>query len=171
MLEGQVLNSSDFLKYGQMDMVSVQLGLVQVLQNAGGLNLNRQLTHHQTTLVSRLKQIGTNETVSDDKKWTISACIIVKLLVSTYNLLYVHAHEALSNIYSPCVPYIKKYERSLETEVSSSLLFFEYFQFHKGRFRDKVNRWANSLCDVYVYNLSVSALSVIKLVNKYISSH
>ncbi|CAD1478141.1 unnamed protein product, partial [Heterotrigona itama] len=67
-LEGQVLNCGDFLKYGQMDMVSVQLGLVQVLQNAGGLNLNRQLTHHQTMLVSRLKQIGTNETTSDDKK-------------------------------------------------------------------------------------------------------
>ena len=68
MLEGQVLTSSDLLKYGQMDMVSVQLGLVQVLQNAGGLNLNRQLTHHQTMLVSRLKQIGTNGTPSDDKK-------------------------------------------------------------------------------------------------------
>ncbi|KAK9301425.1 hypothetical protein QLX08_006244 [Tetragonisca angustula] len=67
-LEGLVLNSSDFLKYGQMDMVSVQLGLVQILQNAGGLNLNGQLTHHQTMLVSRLKQIGANETISDDKK-------------------------------------------------------------------------------------------------------
>ena len=67
-LEGQVLNYDDFLKYGEMDIVTAQLSLVQVLQNAGGLNLNRQLTHHQTTLVTRLEQIGTNETSSNDKK-------------------------------------------------------------------------------------------------------
>lgn len=67
-MEGQVLNYDDFLKYGEMDIVTTQLGLVQTLQNAGGLNLNRQLTHHQTTLVTRLGQIGTNETTSNDKK-------------------------------------------------------------------------------------------------------
>ncbi|XP_060823943.1 large ribosomal subunit protein uL10m isoform X1 [Bombus pascuorum] len=67
-LEGQVLNYDDFLKYGEMDIVTTQLGLVQTLQNAGGLNLNRQFTHHQTTLVTRLGQIGTNETTSNDKK-------------------------------------------------------------------------------------------------------
>ncbi|XP_078033456.1 large ribosomal subunit protein uL10m-like [Augochlora pura] len=65
-LEGEVMNRDDFLKYGQMDIETAQLGLVQVLQNAGGVNLNRQLTHHQTTLVSRLKQIGTDG--SDPKK-------------------------------------------------------------------------------------------------------
>ncbi|XP_076242161.1 large ribosomal subunit protein uL10m-like [Calliopsis andreniformis] len=59
-LEGYVLNYDDFLKYGQMDMMTAQVGLVQVLQNAGGVNLNRQLTHHQSTLVTRLGQIGTN---------------------------------------------------------------------------------------------------------------
>ncbi|XP_012143021.1 large ribosomal subunit protein uL10m isoform X2 [Megachile rotundata] len=63
-LEGHVLSHDDFLKYGEMNMTSVQLGLVQLLQNAGGANLNRQLTHHQSTLVTRLKQIGTNETTS-----------------------------------------------------------------------------------------------------------
>ncbi|XP_015428623.1 PREDICTED: 39S ribosomal protein L10, mitochondrial [Dufourea novaeangliae] len=64
-LDGYVFKYDDFLKYGQMDMVTAQLGLVQALQNAGGVNLNRQLTHHQTTLVTRLKQIGTNESVAD----------------------------------------------------------------------------------------------------------
>lgn len=63
-LEGQILTYNDFLKYGQMDKTSLHLGLVQLLQNAGGVNLNRQLTHHQSTLVARLKQIGTNETTS-----------------------------------------------------------------------------------------------------------
>lgn len=67
-MEGQILNYDDFLKYGEMDIITAQLGLVQTLQNAGGLNLNRQLTHHQTTLVTRLEQIGTNETTSNDKK-------------------------------------------------------------------------------------------------------
>lgn len=61
-LEGQVLKYDEFLKYGALDITTAQSGLVQVLQNAGGVNLSRQLTHHQSTLVSRLKQIGTNET-------------------------------------------------------------------------------------------------------------
>lgn len=63
-LEGQVLSHDDFLKFGEMNLTSVQFGLVQILQNAGGVNLNRQLTHHQSTLVTRLKQIGTNEPTS-----------------------------------------------------------------------------------------------------------
>lgn len=69
-LDGCVLNHADFLKYGQMDMTTAQLGLVQVLQSAGGANLNRQLTHHQTTLVTRLEQIGTNakETSSENEQ-------------------------------------------------------------------------------------------------------
>lgn len=68
MLEGQVLNYDDFLKFGEMDITTAQSNLVQVLQNAGGVNLTRQLTHHQSTLLTRLKQIGTNETTSNDKK-------------------------------------------------------------------------------------------------------
>lgn len=67
-LEGQVLKFDDFLKYGTMDITTAHCGLVQVLQTAGGVNLNRQLTHHQSTLVSRLKQIGTNEIDSNDKQ-------------------------------------------------------------------------------------------------------
>ncbi|XP_043794957.1 39S ribosomal protein L10, mitochondrial [Apis laboriosa] len=67
-LEGQVLKYDDFLKFGEMDITMAQSNLVQVLQNAGGVNLTRQLTHHQSTLLTRLKQIGTNETTSDDKK-------------------------------------------------------------------------------------------------------
>lgn len=57
-LEGRLLNLNDFLKYGKMDITEARSGLVHTLQTAGGLNLNRQLTHHQTTLVSRLDQIG-----------------------------------------------------------------------------------------------------------------
>lgn len=67
-LEGQVLKYDDFLKFGEMDITTAQSNLVQVLQNAGGVNLTRQLTHHQSTLLTRLKQIGTNETTSNDKK-------------------------------------------------------------------------------------------------------
>ncbi|XP_054007288.1 39S ribosomal protein L10, mitochondrial [Hylaeus anthracinus] len=71
-LERQVFKCDDFLKYGSLDMTTTQLGLVQTLQNAGGVNLSRQLTHHQTTLVARLKQIGTNETTSnDDEKQSV----------------------------------------------------------------------------------------------------
>lgn len=67
-LEGQVFKYDDFLKFGEMNITMAQSNLVQILQNAGGVNLTRQLTHHQSTLLTRLKQIGTNETTSDDKK-------------------------------------------------------------------------------------------------------
>ncbi|XP_076180533.1 large ribosomal subunit protein uL10m-like isoform X1 [Ptiloglossa arizonensis] len=63
-IDGYVLKYDDFLKYGSMDILATQFGLVQILQNASGVNINRQLTHHQTTLVNRLKQIGTDETTS-----------------------------------------------------------------------------------------------------------
>lgn len=66
-MEGHVFKLEEFLKYGQMDLTSAQCALVQTLQNAGGVNLNRQLTHHQSTLVSRLDQIGTNETASTNE--------------------------------------------------------------------------------------------------------
>ncbi|XP_028044810.1 39S ribosomal protein L10, mitochondrial [Monomorium pharaonis] len=65
-LEGRVLNKENFLRYGKMDLTSSRVQLVQVLQNAGGNNLNQQLTHHQSTLIARLKQIGTNEKTSDE---------------------------------------------------------------------------------------------------------
>ena len=65
-LEGHALVYDDFLRYGKMDITMAHLGLVQALQSAGGVNLNRQLTHHQTTLVSRLQQIGTNEKTTDE---------------------------------------------------------------------------------------------------------
>ncbi|XP_011161104.2 39S ribosomal protein L10, mitochondrial isoform X2 [Solenopsis invicta] len=65
-LEGRVLNKEDFLRYGKMDLTSSRVHLVQLLQNAGGNNLNQQLTHHQSTLVARLKQIGTDETTSGE---------------------------------------------------------------------------------------------------------
>lgn len=46
---------------GKLDLMTAQAGLVQVLRTAAGGNLNQQLTHHQSTLVTRLKQIGTKE--------------------------------------------------------------------------------------------------------------
>lgn len=63
-LEGYILSSEQFSKFGEMNITSLQMGLVQLLQNAGGGNLNHQLTYHQSTLVTRLKQIGANETTS-----------------------------------------------------------------------------------------------------------
>ncbi|XP_018051194.1 PREDICTED: partitioning defective 3 homolog [Atta colombica] len=70
-LEGQVLNKKDFLKYGKMDLTSTRIHLVQVLQSAGGNNLNQQLTHHQSTLIARLKQIGTDKTTSDENEESV----------------------------------------------------------------------------------------------------
>ncbi|RLU20682.1 hypothetical protein DMN91_007295 [Ooceraea biroi] len=70
-LEGRILSKEDFLKYGKMDLTTAQVHLVQVLQSAGGNNLNQQLTHHQSTLVTRLKQIGTNEIVSDENEESV----------------------------------------------------------------------------------------------------
>lgn len=67
-LEGHVLNKEDFLRYGKMDLTSSRVHLVQLLQNAGGNNLNQQLTHHQSTLVARLKQIGTDEGTSGENE-------------------------------------------------------------------------------------------------------
>lgn len=61
-IQGRFLNHKDFLEYGSFDITTRRALLVQVLQNAAGNNLNRQITHHQTTLVSRLKQIGKTET-------------------------------------------------------------------------------------------------------------
>jgi len=65
-LHGKLLSRNEFLEYGKLDLVTAQAGLVQVLRAASGGNLNRQLTHHQSTLVTRLKQIGTKEE-GDDK--------------------------------------------------------------------------------------------------------
>lgn len=70
-LEGKLLSKDDFLRYGQMDLTTSRMHLVQLLQNAGGNNLNRQLTHHQSTLVARLKQIGTNETTSGENEESV----------------------------------------------------------------------------------------------------
>jgi len=70
-LEGHVLNKKNFLKYGKMDLTSSRVHLVQLLQNAGGNNLNQQLTHHQSTLVARLKQIGTDEATSSENKESV----------------------------------------------------------------------------------------------------
>ncbi|XP_017766533.1 PREDICTED: 39S ribosomal protein L10, mitochondrial-like [Eufriesea mexicana] len=67
-LEGQVMKLDDFRRYGEMDITTAQSYLVQTLQNAAGGNLNRQLTYHQSMLLTRLNQIGTIETTSDDKK-------------------------------------------------------------------------------------------------------
>lgn len=57
-LEGQLLNEAKFLDYGKLDLQSAQADLVFTLQKAGGNNLYRQLTHHQTTLTNVLKQIS-----------------------------------------------------------------------------------------------------------------
>lgn len=70
-LEGQVLNKDDFLRYGKMDLTTSRMHLVQLLQSAGGNNLNQQLTHHQSTLVARLKQIGTIETISGENEESV----------------------------------------------------------------------------------------------------
>ncbi|XP_066589190.1 large ribosomal subunit protein uL10m isoform X2 [Prorops nasuta] len=56
-LEGRLLNLVELEKYGNMDIVSMRVQLVQCLQNAGGNHLNQQLSQHQTTLITRLKQI------------------------------------------------------------------------------------------------------------------
>ncbi|KAK0092918.1 hypothetical protein PV326_000325 [Microctonus aethiopoides] len=61
-LDSTLLNVNDFLKYGEMDITEARGGLVQTLQTAAGGNLCRQLTHHQSTFVSRLDQIRNNET-------------------------------------------------------------------------------------------------------------
>lgn len=66
-----MLNKKDFLKYGKIDLTSARVHLVQVLQSAGGNNLNQQLTHHQSTLVTRLKQIGTDKTTSDENEESV----------------------------------------------------------------------------------------------------
>ena len=55
------MSKNEFLKFSDFDLKTAQAGLVQVLRNAAGGNLNQQLTHHQSTLVTRLKQIGTKE--------------------------------------------------------------------------------------------------------------
>lgn len=65
------MNKEDFLKYGKMDLTTSRVHLVQLLQSAGGNNLNRQLTHHQSTLVDRLRQIGVNETASDENEKSV----------------------------------------------------------------------------------------------------
>jgi len=70
-LEGHLLNRQDFLKYGKLDLTTLRMHFVQVLQNAGGNNLNQQLTHHQSALLARLKQIGTNTTVSDENEESV----------------------------------------------------------------------------------------------------
>lgn len=54
-----------------MDLTTARVHLVQLLQNAGGNNLNQQLTHHQSILVDRLKQIGINETASDENEKSV----------------------------------------------------------------------------------------------------
>ncbi|XP_046828280.1 39S ribosomal protein L10, mitochondrial [Vespa crabro] len=60
-LEGKLLSVNDFKYYGEMDLTTAQVSLVQVLQSAGGNNLNQQITHHQSALISRLQQIGTRD--------------------------------------------------------------------------------------------------------------
>lgn len=67
-LEGRLLNKNNFLRYGKLDLTTSRMHLVQVLQNAGGNNLNQQLTQHQSTLVARLKQISMNETPEENEK-------------------------------------------------------------------------------------------------------
>lgn len=65
-LEGKLLNLNDFKLYGKMDLISAQVSLVQVLQNAGGNNLNQQLIHYPSKLVSQLRQIGTSDAPSQE---------------------------------------------------------------------------------------------------------
>jgi len=60
-MHGRLLSRNDFLKYGKMDLTEARSQLVHTLRTAGGANLNRQLNHHQSTLVSRLQQIASNE--------------------------------------------------------------------------------------------------------------
>ena len=60
-LDGTLLSRNEFIEMGKLDLASAQASLVHVLRTAAGGNLNRQLTHHQSTLVTRLKQIGTKE--------------------------------------------------------------------------------------------------------------
>lgn len=59
------------MRYGKLDLTTSRMHLVQMLQNAGGNNLNQQLTHHQSTLVARLKQISLNETAPDENEKSV----------------------------------------------------------------------------------------------------
>ncbi|EFN85569.1 39S ribosomal protein L10, mitochondrial [Harpegnathos saltator] len=70
-LEGRLLNKENFLRYGKSDLTTSRMHLVQVLQNAGGNNLNQQLTQHQSTLVARLKQISINEAAPDKNEKSV----------------------------------------------------------------------------------------------------
>ncbi|XP_020711247.2 39S ribosomal protein L10, mitochondrial [Athalia rosae] len=65
-LDGKFVDKKEFVNYASLgDLTAVRTGLVQVLQNAGGVNLNRQLTHHQSLLVSRLQQISSPDSTED----------------------------------------------------------------------------------------------------------
>ncbi|KAK0161033.1 hypothetical protein PV327_009551 [Microctonus hyperodae] len=74
-LDSTLLNVNDFLKYGEIDITEARGGLVQTLQTAAGGNLCRQLTHHQSTFVSRLDQIRNNETKTNETDNTKSEII------------------------------------------------------------------------------------------------
>ncbi|XP_046737703.1 39S ribosomal protein L10, mitochondrial [Diprion similis] len=66
-INGKLMSKNELVSYAAMgDITAVRSRLVQVLQNAGGVNLNRQLTHHQSTLVSRLKQISSPAETTPD---------------------------------------------------------------------------------------------------------
>ncbi|XP_015516946.1 39S ribosomal protein L10, mitochondrial [Neodiprion lecontei] len=66
-MNGKLMSRNELVNYAAMgDITAVRSRLVQVLQNAGGANLNRQITHHQSTLVSRLKQISTPEETTSE---------------------------------------------------------------------------------------------------------
>lgn len=60
-IHGKLVSRNELNDLGKLDLVTAQAGLVQVLRAAVGGNLNQQLTHHQSTLVTRLKQIGTKD--------------------------------------------------------------------------------------------------------------
>lgn len=67
-IDGKLLDKNSFVEYATLgDLTSVRSGLVQLLQNAGGVNLNRQLNQHQSTLVSRLQQIASPEVPEEEK--------------------------------------------------------------------------------------------------------
>jgi hypothetical protein len=67
-IHGKLLHYNDFLKIGSMDLVTAQAGLVEVLRLAAGQYLSQQLTHHQSTLITRLKQICEKEDKPCDVK-------------------------------------------------------------------------------------------------------
>lgn len=71
-LDNHLLRIDEFLKYGNMTDEQIYGQLVSTLQTAGGMNLNRQLIHHQSTFIQRLRAIEKRGEDSTDQSKDVS---------------------------------------------------------------------------------------------------